>query len=134
VSAFLDTNILVYAQQTGPKAAISQDLIAKGGTISAQVLNELVNVLRKKQNRSWAEIERVLDDIDNALDPALPLTSKTSRAALGFACDHTLAFYDALIIASAIEAGCDTLFTEDMQDGRIVSGLTIVNPFSKTAP
>jgi len=99
VSAFLDTNILVYAQQTGPKAAISQDL------------RQGRHVLRKKKNRSWAEIERVLDDIDNALDPALPLTSKTSRAALGFACDHTLAFYDALIIASAIEAGCDTLFT-----------------------
>jgi predicted nucleic acid-binding protein len=41
VSAFLDTNILVYAQQTGPKAEISQSLIAAGGTISAQLLNEL---------------------------------------------------------------------------------------------
>lgn len=134
MSVFLDTNILVYAQQTGAKAAISQGLIAKGGAISVQVLNELANVLRKKQGRSWGDIALVLDDIDNALDPALPLTPATSRVALGLARDHTLAFYDALIIASAIEAGCDTLLTEDMQDGRTIGGLTIVNPFSKRAP
>jgi predicted nucleic acid-binding protein len=134
VSVFLDTNILVYAQQTGAKAAISQGLIAKGGAISVQVLNELANVLRKKQGRSWGDIALVLDDIDHALDPALPLTPATNRAALGLARDHTLAFYDALIIASALEAGCDTLFSEDMQDGRTIGGLTIVNPFSKSAP
>jgi len=129
VSAFLDTNILVYAQQAGIKAEISQNLIAEGGTISVQVLNELANVLRKKQGRSWGDIELVLDDIDNALDPAMPLTAKTNRVALALAGEHGLSFYDALIVAAAIEAGCATLFSEDMQHGRTIGGLTIVNPF-----
>lgn len=134
MSAFLDTNILVYAQQTGPKAIISQDLIAQGGTISVQVLNELTNVLRKKHHRSWRDIELVLDDIDNALEPAVPLTAMTSRAALTLARDHGFSFYDALIIASAIEAGCDVLYSEDLQHGRNIGGLAIVNPFLGSVP
>jgi predicted nucleic acid-binding protein len=109
VSAFLDTNILVYAQQTGVKAEISQDLIAEGGAISVQVLNELANVLRKKQGRTWRDIELVLDDINNTLRPALPLTVETNRLALALARDHNIAFYDALIVAAALKAGCDTL-------------------------
>jgi predicted nucleic acid-binding protein len=134
VSAFLDTNIFVYAQQAGPKADISRNLIAQGGVISAQVLNELASVLHKKQGRNWRDIELVLDDIDNALDPALPLTVKTNRVALALARDHGISFYDALIVAAAIEAGCGTLFTEDLQHGRTIGGLTIVNPFIKSAP
>jgi predicted nucleic acid-binding protein len=129
VSTFLDTNILVYAQQTGHKAEISQNLIDEGGTISAQVLNELVNVLRKKDGRNFGEIAAVLDDIDNALDPARPLTAQTCRSALALAGEHGLSFYDALIVASAIEAGCDTLYSENMQHGRTIGALTIRNPF-----
>ena len=134
MSAFLDTNILVYAQQTGTKATISQSLIDQGGTISVQVLNELANVLRKKQGRSWRDIELLFDDIDNTLDPALPLTVKTSRAALALVRDDGFAFYDALIVAAAIEAGCDTLYSEDMQHGRNIGELTIVNPFLSPSP
>lgn len=131
MSAFLDTNILVYAQQQGVKAEISQNLIAAGGTISAQVLNELANVLHKKQGKSWHDIELVLDDIDNVLNPALPLTAEINRAALALARAHNLPFYDALIVAAAIEAGCDTLYSEDLQHGRSFDALSIVNPFGK---
>ncbi|MCA1529683.1 PIN domain-containing protein [Bradyrhizobium yuanmingense] len=134
MTAFIDTNILVYAQQSGPKATISRDLIARGGSISVQVLNELINVLRKKDNRSWRDIELVLDDVDAALDPALPLTAATTRAALALARDHGFSYYDALIIAAAIEAGCDVLYSEDLQHGRSIGGLTIVNPFLGMAP
>jgi predicted nucleic acid-binding protein len=134
VRAFLDTNILVYAQQTGRKAEISQNLIVEGGTISAQVLNELVNVLRRKQGRSFGDIVAVLDDIDNALDPARPLTAQICRSALGLADEHRLAFHDALIVASAIEAGCETLYSEDMQHGRTIGKLTIRNPFVEDMP
>ena len=129
MSAFLDTNILVYAQQSGVKGKISQDLIAEGGRISAQVLNELANVLYKKQAKSWDDIALVFEDINNALDPALPLTAATSRTALALASEHGLHYYDALIVASAIEAGCDMLFSEDMQHGRRFGRLVIVNPF-----
>jgi predicted nucleic acid-binding protein len=64
----------------------------------------------------------------------LPLTAKSNRAAVALARDHNLGFYGALIVAAALEAGCDTLFSEDMQHGRKFGGLTIVNPFIKSAP
>lgn len=134
MTAFLDTNILVYAQQTGAKGTISQNLMAAGGRISAQVLNELANVLRKKQSKGWDEIELVLDDVENALDPAAPLTAATNRSALALARAHGFPFYDALIVASAIEAGCDTLYSEDLQHGRRFGQLAIVNPFLGSVP
>lgn len=132
MSAFFDTNILVYAQETGAKATVAQNLIDQGGAISAQVLNELANVLNKKLGRTWDDVELVLDDADNALGPALPLTSHANRTARAFARQHGLSFYDALIVASATEAGCDTLYSEDFQHGRRYGSLVVVNPFSGT--
>ena len=127
---FYDTNVLVYlASGNSAKADAAERAISLGGTISVQVLNELTNVLRKKDNRSWRDIELVLDDVENALEPALPLTAATTRAALALARDHGFAFYDALIVAAAIEAGCDVLYSEDLQHGRKFGALTIVNPF-----
>jgi predicted nucleic acid-binding protein len=58
----------------------------------------------------------------------------THEAALALARDHSVAFYGALIVAAALEASCDTLFTEDMQRGRKSGGLTIINPFIESAP
>ncbi|WP_407116325.1 hypothetical protein [Bradyrhizobium sp. LMG 9283] len=59
----------------------------------------------------------------------MPLTADTHAAALTLARDHNFAFYDALIVATAIEAGCDSLHSEDLQHGRSIAGLTIINPF-----
>lgn len=127
---FFDTNVLVYAQQSGPHGERARDLVAGGGIIGVQVLNELANVLRKKLNRSWPEIYDVLADVRDALDPPLPLTLEIHEAAVALARDHGLAFYDALIVAAANEAGCDTLYSEDLQSGRRF-GLAIVDPFSE---
>jgi predicted nucleic acid-binding protein len=129
VRAFLDTNILVYAQQSGAKGETAKDIVAKGGIISVQVLNELVSVLRRKLRRSWRDVEDVLDDVTSVLEPALPLTVQSHVAALGIAREDGLSFCDALIVASALEAGCDTLYSEDLQHGRAFAGLTIHNPF-----
>jgi predicted nucleic acid-binding protein len=54
-------------------------------------------------------------------------------AARTFAEDDGISFYDALIVAAAVGAGCDTLYTEDMQHGRRIGGLAIVNPFLESA-
>ena len=62
-----------------------------------------------------------------------PLTIETHEGALELARDNSLSFYDALIVASAIEAGCDTLYSEDMQHGRVIGGLTIQKPFFEAA-
>jgi predicted nucleic acid-binding protein len=119
VSAFFDTNILVYAQQTGK--------------ISVQVLNEFTVIYRRKQRKDWREIIEAISDVLTAVDPPLALTLGLHSAARTLAEDHQLPFYDALIVASAIEAGCDTLFTEAMQHDRTFGRLAIVNPFLESA-
>ena len=129
MTTFLDTNILIYAQQSGPKADRAQALIAEGGVISVQVLNETASVLFRKFGRKWSEIERVLIDIDDALGEARSLTVQTHKAAVSLARDHNISFYDALVIASAQEARCEILFSEDLQDGRRFGSLTVQNPF-----
>jgi predicted nucleic acid-binding protein len=129
VRTFLDTNVLVYATSNDPRGERAQALIAAGGIISVQVLNELANVLRKKLKRDWSAIEKALGDFRVVLEPVLPLTSETHDAAVALARDHSLSFYDALIVASALEAGCTAVLTEDMQHGRAIGTLTIRNPF-----
>jgi predicted nucleic acid-binding protein len=71
----------------------------------------------------------VLADVRDALDPPLPLTAETHEAGLALARDHDVAFYDALIVAAARDAGCATLYSEDLQHGRRFGDLTVVNPF-----
>jgi predicted nucleic acid-binding protein len=130
VSAFFDSNILIYAYSTDTKRTRALALVAEGGIISAQVLNEFTNVLRKKQKQEWAVIEAAIRSLRFRFPNIIPLTAETHAAALALAHDHDLSFYDALIIATAIEAGCDRLWSEDFQNGRIIGGVTIRNPFA----
>lgn len=134
MSAFFDSNILIYAYSTDPRRQRALTTIAGGGVISAQVLNEFTNVLRKKQKQDWPVIEAAVQSLRFRFPDIVPLTSETHTAALALARDHILAFYDALIVAAAIEAGCDTLYSEDLQHGRSIGGLSIVNPFLGSAP
>ena len=129
MKAFLDTNILVYAQEAGARGDIARQLVAEGGIVSVQILNELANVLSRKLRRDWSEVAAVLDDAWAALDEPMPVTLSLHLSALEFARDHNVAFYDALILAAAIEAGCETLFSEDFQHGRRFGDCLIVNPF-----
>jgi len=129
VSAFFDANILVYAQQTGRTADRARALFAGGGKLSVQVLNEFTAVSRRKQRRDWHEIAEAISDALALVDPPLALTLDLHAAARVLAEDHRLSFYDALVVATAIEAGCNILYTEDMQHGRKFGSLAIVNPF-----
>jgi len=134
VSAFFDSNILIYAYSIDMRRKRALTAIAGGGVISAQVLNEFTNVLRKKQKQDWAVIEAAVQSIRFRFPDTVPLTADTHAAALALARDHALAFYDALIVAAAIDAGCDTLYSEDLQHGRNIGGLAIVNPFLGSVP
>ena len=128
---FLDTNILVYAVSAGdPRQAAAAALLTEGGTISVQVLNEFASVTRRKLGFTWPEIRRARASVQGLCGPARPLTAATHDAALDLAERLGCQFYDALILASALEAGCDTLLTEDLQHGQRIDGrLTIRNPF-----
>lgn len=128
---FLDTNVLLYSLTRGdPRQAVAVRLLAAGGTVSVQVLNEFASVAHRKLKLPWPEVAKALSDIRTLCSPPVPLTLATHEAAIGLAIRDGIAFYDALIVASALEAGCDELLTEDMQDGRVIEArLTIRNPF-----
>jgi len=130
VTAFFDTNVLVYAFLDTAKRRRALEVLSLGGLISAQVLNEFTQVARNKRQRSWAEIEAAVIVIRMQFPDVAPLTAETHAAGLALARDHGQSFYDALIVATALEAGCDTLYSEDLQDGRRFPGLVIVNPFA----
>jgi predicted nucleic acid-binding protein len=129
VNAFFDTNILVYAQETGAKADRARAVFAAGGKLSVQVLNEFAAVARRKLGHEWDQIAEAVDDALVLAGPALPLTLDLHITARMLAKMHRLSFYDALIVAAALEAGCDTLYSEDMQHGRTIGTLRIQNPF-----
>lgn len=134
MSAFFDSNIVIYAYSNDARRDRALSAIADGGVISVQVLNEFTNVLRRKQKQDWTVIEAALHSLRFRFPEVLALTSDTHESALRVAREHGLAFYDALIVASAIEAGCDTLYSEDLQHGRRFGQLVIANPFEGHAP
>ena len=129
--AFFDTNVFVYAIiQDDPRSDHAEELIAQGGTVSVQVLSEFAAVARRKTKMPWVEIHRALDGIKVLCPDPLPLTLDTHIEALAIAERYGYKIYDALIVASALEARCTTLYSEDMQDGQVIDGrLTIRNPF-----
>ena len=129
MSAFFDTNIIVYAQERGEKGNIARALLAEGGYLSVQVLNEFASVSSRKQGRTWSEIEEALSDLLALVRPPVSITIDLHRQARRLASELGFSFYDALIVAAAIEAGCQTLYSEDMQHGRTIGPLTIMNPF-----
>jgi predicted nucleic acid-binding protein len=128
--SFFDTNILVYLASRDPmKADRVEEMIERGGSISVQVLNELSNVARRKMRLSWSETYSFLSKIRGLLE-VHPITVEVHETGLGLAERHGLSIYDAMIVASALESGCDTLWSEDMQDGLSINRrVRITNPF-----
>ncbi len=127
---FLDTNVIVYAFcSDDPRAVKAEDLLERGGVISVQVLNEFVNVLRRKQGRGWDEVQDALGVLKVLLDPPQPLTLELHEAAVEIARDCGFSIYDGLIIAAALRSGCSILYSEDFQHGQGIGQLTIRNPF-----
>ncbi len=131
---FFDTNVLVYIASGDPaKADRAEATVAAGGAISVQVLNEFTNVARRKMRLSWSDTHAFLTTLRGLLT-VHPLTIETHETGLRLAERYGFATYDAMIVASALQAGCDTLWSEDMQHGMTLDGgLRIANPF-RTAP
>ena len=128
---FFDTNILLYTiGQHDARTPTAEALLARGGVISVQVLNELVSVAHRKLQMSWPEVTEALDAIRILCPSPLPITAEMHDDALRLAGRHGFHIYDALIVAAAIKADCATLYTEDLQSGQMIDGrLTIHNPF-----
>lgn len=128
--AFYDTNVLLYLLSAdSAKADAAEALLAGGGYLSIQVLNEFAAVATRKLGLTWREVREVLD-IVRQVCAVEPLTTATHDRAIGIAERYRLHFYDALIIASALLAGCQQLYSEDLQAGqRFERQLRVVNPF-----
>jgi predicted nucleic acid-binding protein len=129
-ASFLDTNVLVYlVSGDAAKADRAEAVIAAGGAISVQVLNEFANVARRKMRISWNETHELLALLRGLLTVHI-LTLEIHETGLRLAERYGLSIYDAMIAASALDAGCDTLWSEDMQHGLTLhEGLRIANPF-----
>ena len=128
---FFDTNILIYAvAKNDPRASKAEELLASGGLISVQSLNEFVAVARHKLGMSWKSTREFLDLICVLCPDPVPISLATHKMALRISDKYGYGIYDALIVAAALEAGCGTLHSEDLQDGQIINHqLTIRNPF-----
>jgi len=137
--AFLDTNILVYCfepaepeKQRRARVLVESALRDGHTVISTQVAQEFLNLATRKFASAFTR-----DDLRTYLDTVLwPLCrvfpdAMLYQLALEVREETGFSFYDALIIAGALSAGCTRLYSEDMQDGRVIRGLVIENPFRK---
>jgi predicted nucleic acid-binding protein len=130
---FFDTNVVLYLLSADTaKADRAEELLAIGGTISVQVLNEFAAVASRKLRMSWIETREVLAQI-RAVCAVEPMTIDTHERSLRIAERYGLSIYDALIVSAALLANCKTLHSEDMQDGQVIERqLTIRNPFTSS--
>lgn len=130
--AFFDTNVLLYTiGQRDDRTPTAEALLAGGGVVSVQVLNELASVARRKLRMSWPDVTAALAAIKILCPSPLPLTVERHDVALRLAVRHGYHIYDALIVAAALEGECSTLYSEDLHAGQMIDGrLTIRNPFS----
>jgi predicted nucleic acid-binding protein len=135
---FLDTNIFVYSfdRDSAAKARRATQLIheavaTRKGTVSYQVVQEFFNVALRRfaQPMTVAEAEQYLGTVFRPL-----LAVQSSQAlyseALRLRGTHRLSWYDALIVAAAVEGGCTVLYSEGLQSGRHFGDLRIENPFA----
>ena len=128
--AFFDTNILLYLlSDDTAKADRAEELIAAGGIISVQVLNEFASVASRKLRMPWIEVREVLDTV-RRLCQVEPVLVETHDRGLALAQRYGFSVYDSMILASALLAGCKILYSEDLQDGQRIDGpLMVRNPF-----
>jgi predicted nucleic acid-binding protein len=127
---FLDTNIIVYAFTTDPRAGPAQALLGRGCVTSVQALNEFANVARRKLGMTWREVHDALAAIRTLCRAILPMDLETHADGLRIAERYGYAIFDALIIAAALRARCTVLYSEDMQDGMAIgTQLRIIDPF-----
>jgi predicted nucleic acid-binding protein len=126
---FFDTNVLLYlVSGDAAKADRAEQLLARGGLISVQVLNEFASVAVGKYAVEFTKIREVLSAI-RLVCSVQPLDVETHELGLKLAERYRYSVYDSMILAAALRAGCSTLLSEDFQNGQKIDGLRIRDPF-----
>ena len=133
--SFIDTNVLVYAQASDAplkqRAALAllKGLYEEGlGVMSTQVLQEYCNVALKKLKLPAQYVRSQLDLYEQF--EVVQVTPSIIHAGLDIHQTRSVSFFDAIVLASAHAAGCDVIWTEDMNAGEVINGVSIANPFS----
>lgn len=129
--AFFDTSVLLYlASSEAGKADRVEELLARRGVISVQVLNEFTAVATRKLGLSFAEVREILETVRTVCETD-PLTVETHDRGIRVAERYRFSLYDSMIVGSALLAGCRTLYSEDLQHGQVIDDqLTVIDPFT----
>ncbi|MGX2030900.1 MULTISPECIES: PIN domain-containing protein [Methylocaldum] len=127
---FADTNLFIYAEsENGEKTTRAISIIEDRPVISVQVINETVSVLTRKYGFTLAEAHDIAESLLDLCE-VVPVETATLREAFRLVRRYPLSHWDSLIVAAALLANCDTLYSEDLQHGQVFDGrLTVVNPF-----
>ena len=133
--SFIDTNVLVYAEASDEphKQRLALALLkslydANLGVMSTQVLQEYCNVALKKLKLPAQHVRAQLDLYEQF--EVVQVTPQIIRAGLDLHQTRSVGFFDAIVLASAHAAGCNVIWTEDMNAGEVVNGVCISNPFA----
>jgi predicted nucleic acid-binding protein len=126
---FFDSNVLLYlAARDDIKAQRAEDLLAGGGVVSVQVLDEFASVASRKFKMTFREIRDVLSAIRESC--TVQTTGvETHELGLDIAERYKFSIYDSMLVAAALQAKCTTFCTEDLQHGQKIGALTVRNPF-----
>ncbi len=134
MASFIDSNILIYAEasdepvkQAAALALLRRLKLSGTGVISTQVLQEYANVALRKLRLSAHHVRLQLQAHQSF--EVVSVTTSTIHAALDLHQTRSLSFYDALIVAAANQAGCDSLYSEDLNAGEVIAGVNLINPF-----
>lgn len=129
---FFDTSVILYLLSGDPdKADLVEALLQRGGAISVQVLNEIAAVVSRKRALSHSELGEFLAGVRESC-VAHPVTLKVHERGLEVAERYGFSLHDSMIVAAALEQGCRTLYSEDLQNAQLIEKrLRVVNPFAK---
>jgi predicted nucleic acid-binding protein len=135
VASFIDSNILVYAESIDEpeKQAVALALLRRlkregKGVLSTQVLQEFCSVGLRKLRLNPAYLRSQVQSHEQY--EVVQVTSAIIHGALDLHQTRSVSFYDALILQAAVTSGCDTLYTEDMNNGELINGVRVTNPFA----
>ncbi len=133
--AFVDSNVILYAldRRDQRKSELAEELLAELaasqlGVISTQIVNEVVSVVLSKYGMGHIEVVEIVESMRSFRTVTHDV--EMTLAAVELHEEHAINFWDALIVAAAVSAGCKTLYTEDLSHGHTIAGLRIVDPFA----
>ena len=134
MASFIDSNVLIYAEasdesrkQAAAFTLLRRLKVSREGVISTQVLQEYANVALRKMGLDANHVRKQLSAHQQF--EVVQVTPAIIHGALDLHQTRSLSFYDALIVQAASVAGCDTLYSEDLNTGEIINGVKIINPF-----